>query len=420
MIVFPFSTSCSAWQGGRMSRDNDLRHGAQMIRRISPYIFLPAIMAFGACSAGEATRTAAGVGVCESRSTGSRWASQGGYIVSAQFAGREEQPLWRILGVAAGDSLLYVYDGPNHTVEILDHSLRTRGHFGRSGQGPGEFGSQSRGIYPPDLTDRRIDIAGDSVMVFSGDRVQVFTAGGEYIGQLAEREIRNDQLSLFTMRIRYRDGRLNFADRSYRHGRSVEERSRFSVIVSRKRGPSEIRSIPAEPLPTTGGPIGPTVVLREQARPIWDIEGGCIVLGDGSQGKLLVATTSQLDRVDTIRFTLRDIPQPPYDPAQEAAMIAMASRGQAGRVKPTAPRRLDAITIDPDGYAWILPYQDPDHLGGDIELLRVSLETGVAQWDTVPAFPVAFGRPGVYFGRALSAEDQAVIYRIDSVSRPSD
>ena len=44
-------------------------------------------------------------------------------------------------------------------------------------------------------------------------------------------------------------------------------------------------------------------------------------------------------------------------------------------LKPTAPRRIDAMVIDPDGYAWILPYQHPDHLGESVEVVRVALAT---------------------------------------------
>jgi len=96
---------------------------------------------------------------------------------------------------------------------------------------------------------------------------------------------------------------------------------------------------------------------------------------------------------------------PRVDVADLERTLGEASRGRGGYQKPTALRRISALAIDPDGFVWLLPLQDSSHLGDQVEVVRVSTATGAAVRDTVPAFPSAFGPPGIYYARGMKRED---------------
>jgi hypothetical protein len=62
------------------------------------------------------------------------------------------------------------------------------------------------------------------------------------------------------------------------------------------------------------------------------------------------------------------------------------------------------LVADLDGYLWILPVQPRGAEGAGVEVLRVAVGTGRAETDTVPAFPLAFGPPGVYYAALRDAD----------------
>jgi hypothetical protein len=91
-----------------------------------------------------------------------------------------------------------------------------------------------------------------------------------------------------------------------------------------------------------------------------------------------------------------------------------------GYLEPTAIRKLSGLVIDPDGYAWLLLTQDRTNVpGGGVEVVRVALSTGAAERDTVPAFPAAFGAPGVFYARTNDRRTgEAVVTRYDRAPAP--
>lgn len=351
---------------------------------------------------------------CAERPGGSRWAGVHGYRVTAEYGGDADQPLWRVLGVAASDSVVYVFDGPNYRVHVLGHDLRLHRAFGRRGDGPGEFGSLSRGFYPADQNDRWVEVSGDSVFVFSGDRLQIFSAEGRFLTRAGERQLEDGTLSLRTNRVRRVGGSLYFADPTYRYGRTADERKRMRVMRGNANGTASVLDLAVTPLPTSRGPSGPTMMLRGQARASWDLRGDCMVATPGADGRLVVASASARGVADTIEFPLPRVALPPDDEGEDG-MLAAASRGQmTENLRPTAGRRIDAVTIDPDGYVWVLPYQNTEDTNGRSVVLKVSLRSGRAEVDTVPAFPLEFGAPGTYFGLRKTETGEPVVVRVEA------
>lgn len=351
---------------------------------------------------------------CAERSGVSRWDGEHGYRVTAEYRGDADQPLWRVLGVAASDSAVYVFDGPNYRVHILDLDLRLRRAFGRRGDGPGEFGSLSHGFYPADQSDRWVEVSGDSLFVFSGDRLQVFSAGGRYLARAGERQFADGTLSLRTNRFRHAGGSLYFADPTYRYGRTADDRKRMRVMRGNANGTTSALDLAVTPLPTRRGPAGPTMMLRGQARATWDLRGDCIVATSGADDRLVVTSASAGGVPDTLRLPLPRVTLPPDD-EDEDGTLAAASGGQMPEdLHPTAARRIDAVTIDPDGSVWVLPYQDTRTTDGRFVVLKVSPRSGRAKVDTVPAFPLEFGAPGTYFGLRKTEAGEPVVVRVEA------
>lgn len=366
-----------------------------------------------ACGGAEPRHREGLAGGCPERPGGSRWASAHGYRVTAEYRGDADQPLWRVLGVAASDSLVYVYDGPNYRVHVLGHDLRLHRAFGRRGDGPGEFGSLSRGFYPPDQNDRWVEVAGDSVFVFSGDRLQVFSPEGRYLARAGQRQIEEEALSLWTIRFRKVGGNLYFGDPTYRYGRTAEDRARMRVMRGNAAGTAHALDLAVTPLPTGRGASRPTMMLRRQARPSWDLRDDCLVATSGAEGRLVMAHASAPGALDTVDFSLPRVALPPEGGGD--GMLAAASRGQMSeKLRPTADRRIDAVTIDPDGYVWVLPYQSTENTNGRWVVVKVSLRSGRAEVDTVPAFPLEFGAPGTYFGLRMTETGEPVVVRVEA------
>lgn len=366
-----------------------------------------------ACSGSEPSMEVAGGSTCTSRDGGSRW-SGGEYAVTASFRGTPEQPLWEIAGVAAADSQVYVYDAPNSRVVVLDPHLRPRGAFGREGRGPGEFLSyQSSGKMGENF--RWIDAGNGEVAVFSGDRVQILAPDGRHLREAGRHDMEAGDLFPFTARIRYAHGELFFSTETHAYTISADpaDRGRTSVIRSAKRRSEPALTLAVAPLPT--GRSNAPIMGPEQARPLWDVYGGCVAATESAQGRIVVRSLDAGARADTLLFALPDLPRPTVDREEYARLLAMASRGGApADLKPTAPRRIDGMVIDPDGYAWVLPYQDPEHLDDAVEVVRVALATGAVHRDTVPGFPAEFGEPGVYYARRNdSRSGEAVLVRIE-------
>jgi hypothetical protein len=97
---------------------------------------------------------------------------------------------------------------------------------------------------------------------------------------------------------------------------------------------------------------------------------------------------------------------PAYDPALDDRMAGrMAQLGSAmggnARVEtgltPTLLARWTEMAIDPDGHLWIRPWTRPSEREGPVAAYRLSMADGRVQRETLPAFPQAFGRPGVFY-----------------------
>jgi hypothetical protein len=244
--------------------------------------------------------------------------------------------------------------------------------------------------------------------------VQLFSRAGRLVGELRPDLVGKPELNgMRAGRISYESGLLiapkgGYDDISQRRDQVIQ----WDLMAHAANHSRPLLSLRMPPLPLVSRVpfTGP-----EQARPVWDVRGGCVAASDGTGG-WMVRTSLAGARPDTVRLDLSGVKPPELDRDEIARLMGMTDKGQGGGyVGPTELKRLSALVIDPDGYAWLLPWQDSTNVsGGGVEVVRVSLATGRAERDTVPEFPAAFGAPGVFYTRSYDRHaEEAVVRRYD-------
>lgn len=139
----------------------------------------------------------------------------------------------------------------------------------------------------------------------------------------------------------------------------------------------------------------------QQARPLWVASDSCIVASDGSSLWLL-RVDLRTRQVDTLRLPSHDVRLLP----SRDLMRAPSSRGvlqqlgiplgQLTPLPPTSLLRWGEISLDSDGHVWVNPWRPLAERTSPMTLLRVG-PTGEVFEEVLPAFPVAFGTPGVFY-----------------------
>lgn len=356
---------------------------------------------------------------CVSRAGGSRWASTGGsYRETGAYGHSPDRWLYEAGGIVYRDSMLYVYDVPESRIVVLTARLDPVRTFARKGSGPGElYSSIDMGRKGPGW--RWLDVSGDTVAVFDGTRVQLFSRDGKYLDQRLSRLVGTPALSEWTDRIAYEGATVVMSSGGYDMAAPLRtaDRYRWDLIARAPRFTHRVLSLKLAPLPTRGraGPFrGP-----EQALPLWDLSRGCVVASDGT-GDWLVRTAIGREGVDTVDLDLPAVKRPRINRDEMDRLLGMTSKGEGTYLSPTALRGLSGLVIDPDGYAWLLLTQDSTNVpGGGVEVVRVAMSTGAMERDTVPVFPAAFGAPGVFYARINDRHTgEAVVTRYDRAPAP--
>jgi hypothetical protein len=345
---------------------------------------------------------------CASRPGASRWAGGAAYREAASYGRDEARYLNEVGGVAVRDSLVFIYDAPEARVLVLDPRLRLIRAIGRKGHGPGELESYMD-LRRHGTSWRWIDTAADTLLVFDGARLQLFLPDGRLLHSRFGGADEDNRLNAGTARIAYDRNGIISSVGGYELATPAESGTRWEPVRSGEGDAERLLELRLAPLPRGGNGVpfsGP-----EQARPLWDVGAGCLVAMDGT-GALLVRRSLEGKALDTLRLAVPELKRPKVD---REALNRLLHTTRGGRyVGPSALRRIEAMTVDPDGYAWLLPVQDTAGSGGRYVVFRVSLANGALERDVVPAFPAAFGEPGVFYARSngrMTAE--AVVTRFE-------
>lgn len=336
---------------------------------------------------------------CLPRPGGSRWAAAPGEYVRTALYGQEPNGwLASVAGlVVAPDGDVIVYDAASARVVVLSEALEPRKEFGRRGEGPGEFS----GLSVPAAAASEfslLDATDSLIFVHDGKAVEVFNRDGTphdhvsgLIGGIAPP---------FTLRaIRAEGPDLLYAYDSVAVQGHVQRRLQTWAVTGDAR--TLVLELPLKNPPMPGGMV---YAHPREARPLWGIHGRCVLMGDGSSERILVYDR-ETARVDTLSLPPHEVPAPAIDRRRARAHSQVrdfaASRGipfpDLEGVEPAAVWRWSELVVDPDGYAWIRPWSPPNQDENDQEILRIDIRSGHVEEQRVPAFPRAFGAPGVFY-----------------------
>lgn len=380
---------------------------------------LPIVLLLAGCDgAPEPAASARPVAaVCVSRPEGSRWA--GDYHGTAVFGDTDDEAMsgWMLAGIAVTDSVVYVLETDRSVLWLLRPDLSVIGQVGQEGDGPGEW--RMFGASPYGGSMRRVSASKDGVRLFDGRRVQQLDPRGRFRRMVVNGS--SETLPSMQSRLVFLGDTTFYSAgghdplSSAASGRARAPRTNTGA-VSDERQPWAVRmradgddrlvlQLGLVPVRGRGG-VGPA-----QAVPKWDSNGKCAVASDGAEPLLVYAPIG--GRQDTVRVPL---PERMDRNENYAGKLDGISPPGVGLDEPSAAARLIDLVLDPDGIVWLLPIQPDEPVPGGVEVIRVPLGGGVAVTDTVPAFPRAFGPPGVYYARVDGPDDEMLVARYERVS----
>lgn len=339
-----------------------------------------------------------------------RWTVGGGGFRETGRVGDDEETWFASVGgVHWSQEGVYVFDAGNARVVRFTDDLVPLAAFGREGDGPGEF---PRLMLRMPASPRRIHGGDGRLVVYDERRVSVFDAGGRYLGSAIPNAYEAG-LSPMTRAIRLAPSGVLFESDGHDAYHAPRGWTDSVVFRIRRWGGGAVDTVvevrvARPPRDRRGAQFrGPN-----QALPLWDVAGGCVVVSDGASPWLVVASLDGAGQ-DTIRFPLPDREPPPPDREAMAELLG-AARGETDTPEPTSLRRIHDLIVDPDGAVWLLPVQPERAPASGVEILRVDLGTRQATTDTVPYFPAAFGPPGVYYATPRDSLRQQLVVRVES------
>lgn len=325
----------------------------------------------------------------------SRWSAAGTTYQKGSVAGNTRGTEFSsITGIAAAGSRVFVHDGAAALVHILDDQLRPLSQFGRRGSGPGEFRVLAMLAFNPIASYTSNTVAADDsvLYVYDGRRVQQYRHDGTHIDRSAL-----TPMAAIEGRIRRLAPRQDGLYLGYDSLDLVHGGRRLQTWQLTASGAVLVHSVvlPAPPVRNNS-----MMTSGRDPRPLWAVLGECVVWADGFNHRL-VRTRLSDGVTDTVQLPRHRVPPDDYD---HATATQLAQR-MGSPPPPPRPRNAplwhwSGLIIDPDGHAWVRPWTRGGVMEGPVS--RVD-PRGRVHEERIPAFPEAFGRPGVFYARDRNA-----------------
>lgn len=334
----------------------------------------------------------------ERRAEASAWHDPTGrFELVAEYGRGSDAWLGWVLGLdVSSDGTVYAYDGPNSRVIAFSSDLIPLHEFGRSGRGPGDLTPVRwlRGRY------HELDylaVFENHVAVYDGLAISVFLSDGTLIRRLDGTTIPR----FFPYSVKALEPTetgflltVDFRDRGQQTGRKLQ-----TYLVG-DHTPTILFEVTLALPPIVGGSgfySGP-----RQARPLWAGDRDYFYAMNG-QDPFVFRYARTSGQLDSIRLP-EDQVWPNRSESEASArsemrqLVEMSGQIGIGKIPPaTSIWNWAELAVDPDGYLWVRPWRPRREGAGEIPVVMVQLASGIATFDTVPAFPQAFGVPGEFY-----------------------
>lgn len=339
------------------------------------------------------------------------------YVRTAAQGGDGAVWFGRIAGAALVGRRLYVFDGGRARVLVFDdHLTSVEDSFGSSGQGPGELQSKGVASVPAEFGPRRWLMPGgrDGLIIFDGYRIQRFGADGSYLGLVMSTSALGEAgLSPNTARFGWAHDSLYFFAGGYDlfSSMGIRSASRGStpVFYGRVEAQGRAKSLLAMPLPRLPRDRrGVLTTGSRQALPRWALGPRCLWASDGSRPVFYRARRDGTGR-DSIVLHLH-LPDPLPGTDAGDAQLRRKMGDNAPLPKPTALWRIQDLLFDPAGRLWMRlnPKRSSD---SSVAVAVLDPGSGETSGFQVPAFPLAFGAPGVFYAATRDSMDRPLVGR---------
>ena len=379
-----------------------------------PFITLTGILC--ACSGSRGGAPQVGVALRDSLSCGAGpaadrtdpWLPSDSHYARTAVQGNSPDTWFaQISGAALVGGHLYVFDAQAARILVFDDRLTSLvGSFGSKGEGPGEFrGAAASNEYGPPRW--LMPGAQGELIVFDGYRIQRFGADGRYLG-LAMSSPAAAGLTLNTPRFGWAHDSLYFSAGGYDYlsltSMGLASGNSSPVFYGRVAARGHRRDLLAMPLPRL--PRG--TVGSRQAMPVWAFGPKCLWASDGSRPVFYRVRRDGTGR-DSMVLDLQ-LPDPPLEWDTDVDSLLRQTHNNVPLAKATALWRIRDLLFDPADYLWIRlnPKRSSD-LG--VGVAAVDPESGKTVVFQVPAFPLAFGAPGVFYAATRDSMNRPLIGR---------
>lgn len=338
---------------------------------------------------------------CKALETGSRWVAAALNARPTHTYGSGETWIATLAGVATVPGKVLLFDEGKPSVSVLSPTLEPLREFGRAGAGPGEISGGMNLQLIGELSDYNL-LGGDGsrTVLFDRREIEVYDSLGtpRYSVRFAPSDswlygLRHVQPFGDSALIAVVDS-VDFT------GRRPRRLQAWAITGS---SPSHAQRLLWEfAVPGHSG-AALTSRTRRESRPFWGRIDGCQVASDGAS-RYLFRYDEQTGRADSLMLPDWRIPGWGRH-AGDRSRLNIGGR-IAQQPRPASLARWSDLVVDPDGWAWVRAWTEEPT---EVRVFAVSLGSGQIVEVQPPAFPRAFGEPGVFYSTTRNPETREVL-----------
>lgn len=354
---------------------------------------------FGAPARSEGQAVSCGVSAVETR-----WLSES-YRETHTYGLGNDQWIDSYGGLAAAGDSVFLYDHVRPRIAHLSGELEERHAFGRKGEGPGEFNLSWPIRWLDDISEGYVDFDGRHLVVYDRLDLAVFDAAGNF-----QWSVRRPSPRAVTG-IRFVSAAGN--EEVVFGVDSLDSTGRRLQLWRVRRSDRNHELLWEQAVPHGASDGNFASLGNRGARSYWAGHRDCVIVTDGGRPFLWVVDLSTL-QTDSIALPAWQVPTHGALPS-DTHMLNFGGREVEPPPPPALLSRWTGLIVDPDGHAWLKAWTESPE---EIQVFVVSLVSAEPRSSSPPAFPTAFGPPGVFYtARAHPETDEHHLVRFEGVRR---